>query len=91
VVNAPAVGSKTIVTKLIHIPVTVGPTDENRSFTHIEEGLSFPLPTDGSLQDYIVYIGFDPIGAAQDKEKLKPAAKPKPTLKPKPNPNAPTG
>lgn len=90
VVDAPAVGTKTVVTKLIRIPVAVGPNVGNATFTHIEEGLTFPLPTQGSLEDYIVYIGFDPIGAsAQDKAKPLPAAKPKPKLKP--NPNVPTG
>ena len=91
VLNAPASGSKTVITKLIRIPVTVG-NDDNVTFTHIEDGLSFPLPSSAELDNYIIYIGFDPIGAAQeDHAKLKPAAKPKPKLKPRPNPNAPTG
>jgi hypothetical protein len=89
VVSAPTAGSRTIVTKLIRIPVTVG-NDDSTSFTHIEEGLSFPLPSPAVLDSYIVYIGFDPIGAAQeDKQKLKPAPAIKP--KPKPKPAAPTG
>jgi hypothetical protein len=54
--------------------------------------MTFPMPTDGSIDNYIVYIGFDPIGAeALDKQRPKPAAPAKPRLKPKPNPNAPTG
>jgi hypothetical protein len=78
---------KTVLTKLIRIPVTVV-SEDNVNFTHIEEGLSFPLPSADDLDDYLVYIGFDPIGAAaEDKAKLKPA----PKLKPKPNPTAPTG
>ena len=69
--------------------MTVG-NDDSTSFTHIEEGLSFPLPSPAVLDSYIVYIGFDPIGAAQeDKQKLKPAPAIKP--KPKPKPAAPTG
>jgi hypothetical protein len=88
VVSAPAAGATTIVTKLIRIPVTVG-NDDSTAFTHIEEGLSFPLPSSAILENYVVYIGFDPIGAAQeDQARLKPVAKPKPK---KPNPNAPTG
>ena len=82
VVDAPPVNPKTIVTKLIRIPVTVASADQNTTFTHIEEGLTFPLPKDGSLENYIVYIGFDPIGAeAQAKEKPAPKAKPKPKAK----------
>jgi hypothetical protein len=90
VVNAPITAPKTVVTKLIRIPVTIGANDPNVDFTHIEEGLSFPLPS-GSSDPYIVYIGFDPVGAtAQDQaKKPAPAKKPKPSVKP--NPNSPTG
>jgi hypothetical protein len=89
VVSGPTAGSKTIATKLIRIPVTVG-NDDNATFTHIEEGFSFPLPSPAVLDSYIVYIGFDPIGAAQeDKQKLKPAPASKPKARPKPT--APTG
>jgi hypothetical protein len=88
IVTSPQAGSKLVVTKLIRIPVTVGPTDGNVDFTHIEEGLSFPMPSAAALDSYIIYIGFDPAGAAAQ-EKPKPAPKNKP--KPKVNPNAPTG
>jgi hypothetical protein len=90
VVSAPLTAPKTVVTKLIRIPVTIGTTDDNVDFTHIEEGLSFPVPSSGG-DPYIVYIGFDPLGAAaQDQaKKPAPAKKPKPSVKP--NPNAPTG
>lgn len=88
VVTSPQAGSKLVVTKLIHIPVAVGPNDGNVDFTHIEEGLSFPMPSAAALDSYIIYIGFDPGGAA-----AQPKAKPAPRIKPKPksNPNAPTG
>jgi hypothetical protein len=89
VVEAPTAGSKTVVTRLIRIPVTVG-NDDSTPFTHIEEGLAFPLPVSAALDSYIVYLGFDPIGAAAEvRAKLKPAPKIKP--KPKPNPSVPTG
>ncbi len=90
IVDQSPTDAKTILTKLIRIPVTVA-NEDNVSFTHIEEGLSFPLPSADDLDDYLVYIGFDPIGAAaEDKAKLKPTPrlKPKPMLKPNP---APTG
>ena len=91
VVDQAAAGSKTIVTKLIRIPVAVTNND-SVTFTHIEQGVSFPLPKSAELDDYIVYIGFDPIGAEQeDKAKLRPAPKAKPKPRVKPNPNAPTG
>jgi hypothetical protein len=92
VVNAPITAPKTVATKLIRIPVTIGANDDNVDFTHIEEGLSFPMPS-SSADPYIVYIGFDPLGAAAQDQVKKPAPapakKPKPSVKP--NPNAPTG
>jgi len=88
VVDAPSSGTKVITTKLIQIPVDV-PNDDGASFTHIEEGLTFPLPTPTSeLDNYVVYIGFDQF-AAQSAPKPAPVAKHRRTAKP--NPNAPTG
>ena len=90
VVDAPTAGSKLIVTRLIRIPVALGPGDGSKTFTHVEEGLAFPLPPAADLDRYIVYIGFDPIGAEEaDKAKLKPAPRVKP--KPKPRATTPTG
>ena len=90
VVSAPITAPKTVVTRLIRIPVTIGANDANVDFTHIEEGLSFPMPSSSS-DPYLVYIGFDPFGAAaaDQAKKPAPAKKPKPAVKP--NPNAPTG
>jgi hypothetical protein len=91
VVSAPITSPKTVLTKLIHIPVTIGANDTNVDFTHIEEGLSFPMLPAGATDPYLIYIGFDPLGAAAQEQAKKPAPakKPKPTAKP--NPNAPTG
>jgi hypothetical protein len=92
IVDSPAGNPKTVLTKLIRIPVVLGPSDGSMEFTHVEDGLAFPMPTSAELDNYIVYIGFDQIGAEQeDKAKLKPAHKVKPKPKLKPNPNAPTG
>jgi len=90
VVSAPITAPKTVVTRLIRVPVTIGANDDNVDFTHIEEGLSFPMPA-SSADPYIVYIGFDPFGAAAADQAKKPvpAKKPKPSVKP--NPNGPTG
>jgi hypothetical protein len=91
IVDAPTSGSKTLVTRLVRIPVTVG-NDDSTPFTRIEEGLAFPLPSPAALDSYIVYIGFDPIGAAaEDQQRLRPEPKIKPKPKPKLNPSAPTG
>jgi hypothetical protein len=87
VVDAPSSGTKVITTKFIQIPVDI-PNDDGAGFTHIEEGLSFPLPSTLELANYVVYIGFDQFTA---QNAAKPAAAAKPKAKPKPNPNAPTG
>jgi hypothetical protein len=83
VVRETAAGTKPIVTKFIRIPVSVASAADNPTFTHVEEGLSFPMPRD--LDNYVVYIGFDPLSLQTD----HPAAKPKP--KPKAKPPASTG
>ena len=87
VVDESPAGAKPIVTKLIHIPVTVQSANDNPTFAHVEDGLSFPLPPSSKvLEHYIVYIGFDPLAAEVDQ---KP--KPKPARKPAPKPAPGTG
>jgi hypothetical protein len=83
VVRETAAGAKPITTKFVRIPVTVASATENPTFTHVEEGLSFPMPRD--IDNYVIYIGFDPLSLQAD----HPAAKPKP--KPKAKPPAGTG
>lgn len=73
---------KVIVSKLVHIPVTVASAVDRVTFTHIDPELAFPLPAPRDLIDsYIVYVGFDAIGAQPEKKKpapRKPAARKKP-------------
>jgi hypothetical protein len=79
-------GARPIVTKFIRIPVTLAANVPNVTFAHIEDGLSFAVPVPTSLlDDYIAYVGFDPLAAeAQDKQKPKAAPKSRPKLQPKP-------
>jgi hypothetical protein len=56
---------KTIVTKLNRVPVTIPPGDGNVPFTTIEEDLSFPMPRGGLIDEYVVYVGFDPQSARE--------------------------
>jgi hypothetical protein len=63
---------KTILTKLHRVPVAVGEGQTNVPFTHIEEALTYPLPSRDILETYIVYIGFDPLGAAEEDRRRKP-------------------
>jgi hypothetical protein len=75
-------GTKPVTTKFIRIPVTLEAGDSRKLFAHVEDGLSFPVPSPTSqLDDYVAYIGFDPL-SAQAAEKPKPA--PRPKAKPKP-------
>jgi hypothetical protein len=80
VLETPA-GIRPIISKFIRIPVIVGPTDGNVVFSHIEDGLSFPIPVPRSLLDnYIAYVGFDPLSDQpppqkhERKHKRKPAS-----------------
>lgn len=84
VVDEKPASSKTIVTKLIMIPVAVRSTDDNPSFTHVEDNVTFPMPSSSELDNYVVYIGFDPI-AAQSQPKH---GAPRPKAKRKPAPRA---
>jgi hypothetical protein len=72
------VPQRTITTKLERISVTVPPDDPNVLFSHVVEGLEFPMPTrTGDIDAYVVYIGFDPVGA-QEMDRRKPARPAKP-------------
>jgi hypothetical protein len=82
IVDETAARTKMIATKLIRIPVTITSNMDNPTFTHIEEGMSFPMPSAAALSTYLIYIGFDPLALeAQDKPQ-KPAPKTKPKAKP---------
>lgn len=81
-------GTQAIMTKFIPIPVTIAPNAGNVPFTHIEEALTFPLPTPTSrLDNYIVYIGFDP-QSAEALAKPPPKVRAKRHRRPKPHPAA---
>jgi hypothetical protein len=75
IVDESPAGMKPIVTKLIHIPVAIASATDNPTFAHVEDGLTFPLPSASELEHYTVYIGFDAL-AAQNQEK-RPKPKPK--------------
>jgi hypothetical protein len=86
-------GMRPITTKFIIVPAEVGPTG-NSPFVYVEEALSFPIPTPATaLDEYLVYVGFDPVSAeAQSKApKTRPKEKPKSKAGPKPSPQAGSG
>jgi len=64
---------RTVVSKLVHLPVAVPADTPSVDFTHVDQDVSFPLPRDAAeLQNYVVYVGFDPSASAP--QKPKPAA-----------------
>jgi hypothetical protein len=67
---------KTIVTKFKRIAANLPPGETNVPFSDVEENLSFPLPPLQDLDAYVVYVGFDEVGDANEKKPAKkPAAK----------------
>ena len=70
---------KTVWTKFYMVPVSVPPGESNVLFTHVEEDMNFPMPAVREFDEYVVYVGFDPDGAAAEQKKrpTKPAPKAK--------------
>jgi hypothetical protein len=66
---------RTISTKLEHVQVNVTPDNNNVLFSHVADGIEFPMPKRSEMDQYVVYIGFDPVGA-QQMERKKPAPRP---------------
>jgi hypothetical protein len=72
--------SKTIWTKFYQVPVTLPPGQPNYLFTHVEEDMTFPMPPGNELDEYVIYVGFDPDTAEAERSRkpTKPAVKKKP-------------
>jgi hypothetical protein len=68
---------KPIYTKLYQIPVTVPEGQTNVLFTHVEEEMTVPMPSAAEFDDYVIYVGYDPQGALEEKKK-PPARRPAP-------------
>jgi hypothetical protein len=76
---------KTIVSKLSHVQVTVTSTFDRPTFTLVDPDIAFPLPVPlGAIDSYVVYVGFDPLGAQPQKKKpvRRNRSKAKPKLRP---------
>jgi hypothetical protein len=65
---------KTLWTKVFMVPVTIPQNQLNLPWLHIEEEMTVPRPSANELEAYVVYVGFDPEGAAPAKPK---AARPR--------------
>jgi hypothetical protein len=67
---------RTLWTKLFMVPAAIPDGQLNLPWLHVEEEMTVPLPSSTELEAYVIYIGFDPDGAAQQRP-AKPAPKPK--------------
>jgi hypothetical protein len=65
--------------KFYNVDVSVPPGASQAVFSVVEDDLTFPLPANRQITNYVVYVGFDPQGAAAAARPAAPAkAKPKP-------------
>jgi hypothetical protein len=76
-----ATDSKVISTKFERVPVALPTNDSNVLFTHVTEGLDFPIPRGNELAYYVIYIGFDPAGLQPEPRRPAPR-KPRPSARP---------
>jgi hypothetical protein len=79
------INPKTITSKFARIQVGIAGAVDRVPFTHVDPDVSFPMPTGAAdIDSYVVYVGFDPVGAQQDKKKPAPKSKPTPKSAAKP-------
>jgi hypothetical protein len=71
------IDTKVITTQLDRVTVTMPPNDSNMLFSHVSEGMEFPMPKGGDTDSYVIYIGFDPAAAEPEHKKPAPKSKPK--------------
>jgi hypothetical protein len=89
VVHEMPTGMQPIVTKFVIVPVNVT-ANGNTLFTHVEEGIVFPLPNPtNQIDEYVVYVGFDPVAAEAQNKPAPKAPKVRPKSKARPANPAP--
>jgi hypothetical protein len=84
------INPKTVVSKFGRETVTIRSAIDRATFSHVDPDVAFPLPQPlGDLDQYVVYVGFDPASAQPEQKpppaQRKPAAKPKAVARPKPS------
>lgn len=60
---------KTVYSKLYRVPVSIADGQTSVTFTHVEEAMSVPMPTPAVFDRYVIYVGFDALGSAQERQK----------------------
>jgi hypothetical protein len=66
---------KTIWTKLYRFPVVISEGQNGAPFTHVEEDMVVPKPTNADLDAYVIYIGFDTVAVPPKPAPRQPARK----------------
>jgi hypothetical protein len=66
---------KPIVGKLQRLAVDVPPGQTSVPFVHVEQDLTFPMPSAAALDSYVVYVGFDPSAGPAKPERKAPKKK----------------
>lgn len=78
------INPKTITSRFTRIQVGIASAVDRVPFTHVDPDVSFPMPARlADIDSYVVYVGFDPVGAQQEKKKPAPKSKPKSAAKPR--------
>jgi hypothetical protein len=62
---------KTILTKLHRFPVSLNEGQGSTPFLHVEEDISFTVPARYQLENYVVYVGFDPAAVRESQPARK--------------------
>lgn len=65
---------KSVWTKFYSVPVEVGPGVMQVDFGLVADDVTFPRPSPGASESYIVYVGFDPQGKEEKPTRARPAA-----------------
>jgi hypothetical protein len=60
---------KPIVSKLYRLTVDVPPGQTMVPFVHVDQDVTFPMPRGDALDNYVVYVGFDPSAAPAKPER----------------------
>lgn len=79
---------KPVWSKFYSVPVNVPPNASQAIFSQVEDDLTFPLPANKRIDNYIVYVGFDPQGAAAAAKTAPKAKSTAPASVSKPAPKA---
>ena len=60
---------KTIWTKFYKVAAEMPEGQTQSIFIHVDDGVSFPLPKPDELENYVIYVGFDPTGKPEKEQK----------------------